>query len=538
MADPAQAPRLDSRPWAAVAVLCLAVFVINVSTTIMNVALPSIALELDASTRDLLWVVDSFNLTFAGLVLAAGTLSDRYGRRRALLAGLAVFGLAAAAGAASTSAGMLIGWRALMGVGAAVIFPATLSIIVNLFEDRTSRAKAIGVWGATTGLAVALGPILGGAVLERFWWGSAQLLAAPVAAAAFVLARRHVPESRDPDAPAVDRVGVLLSALALGGFVYAVIEAPERGWGSTPTLLAFAGAGLALVAFIAWERRVPEPMLDVRIFGDMRFSAASGAVTFSFFALFGFIFLVTLYFQFLKGYTPLETGVRLLPVAACVAISNVVGVRLAVRLGTKVVVVAGLLLQTAAYLWIARLDVATGYGEIAVQMVLLGTGMGLTGAPATEAIMGVVPVARAGVGSAVNDATRELGGTVGVAVIGSVFLSLYRSAFDDLVLPAAVVEPARDSVAAAVAQAGILARSGQGEAASVLGEASQDGFFDGLAAGCYVAAGVSLAGALLAALFLPAHPGRGDPRGPADVPGGEAVAGRLTPRPPSAASAR
>lgn len=502
-------------PWLVLAVLCAAVVLINLSTTIMNTALPTLVRDLDASTRELLWIVDAFNLAFAALVLAAGSLSDRFGRRRALVLGLAIFAVASAAGAWSGSPGALVAWRAVMGVGAAIIFPTTLSIIANVFPERRRRATAIGLWGASTGVAVALGPIAGGALLERFWWGAAQLATAPVAVATLVLALLLVPESRDPAAPRLDRPGLMLSALALGAFVFGIIEAPERGWLSTATLAVLGLAALLVGLFVAWERRVDQPMLDVRLFANPRFSAASASVTLAFFALFGFIFLITLYFQFLRGYSPLETGIRLLPVALSVAVANLVGVRLGVRLGAKVIVAAGLLLLAGAYLWIAGVDAATPYGEIAGQMVLLGAGMGLTGAPATEAIMGAVPAAKAGVGSAVNDATREVGGTLGVAVIGSVFLSLYRDAFAGLAAPAEALARARESVGAAFEAAERLAASGQGAAAARLAARAEAGFFDGLAAGCLVAAGVSVAGAIAALLFLPAQPRRAAPDVPA-----------------------
>lgn len=490
------------RRWAVLAVLCLAVFVINVSTTIVNVALPTLVGELGASTRDLLWIVDAFNLAFAALVLAAGSLSDRFGRRRFLLGGLAVFAAASLAGAWSESPAELTAWRAVAGIGAAVIFPVTLSIVANVFPDRVQRAKAIGIWGATTGVAVALGPIAGGWLLERFWWGSILVFCAGVAAAAFLLTAALVPDSRDPSTPRLDAGGLVLSTLGLGALVRAIIEAPGNGWSSAATLVGFGVAAACLTAFVLWERRTPHPMLDVSLFANLRFTAASGAVTLSFFALFGFIFLITQYFQFLKGYGPFETGVRLLPVALCVAFWSIAGARLAVAIGTKAVVAAGLLSLTAAYAWISTVGTGTSYAEIAGQMILLGSGMGLTSAPATEAIMGVVPAAKAGIGSAVNDATRELGGTLGVAVIGSVALSLYRDAFAGSGLPPAAAE----SVGAALNGAGRIGASDPVLAAR-LGSVAREGFLDGLAAGCYVAAGVALAGAVLTVIFLPAQPG-------------------------------
>ncbi len=355
-------------------------------------------------------------------------------------------------------------------------------------------------------MAVALGPVAGGWLLEQFWWGSILVFTAVVALLALVLSLAVVPDSRDPSVPRLDVRGLVLSSGGLGLLVHAIIEAPERGWGSPTSLLAFAAAAVVLVVFVLVERRTAEPMLDVGLFTNLRFTAASLAVTASFFALFGFIFLITQYFQFVKGYGPLETGLRILPVATFVAITSVTGAKLAVRFGTKLVVTTGLLSLAASYFWISFASAGTSYLEIVGQMVLLGSGMGLTSAPATEAIMGVVPAAKAGIGSAVNDATRELGGTLGVAVIGSVALSLYRDAIGEQGLPAEATAAAQESVGAAYAVAASLPDGG-----AALSRAAQDGFIDGLSAGCLVASGVALAGAILVARYLPAHPVAEDP---------------------------
>ena len=499
--------------------LCMAAFVISLDITIVNVALPSLVRQLHASTTDLQWVVDAYSLVFAALILAAGSLSDRLGRKGTLIVGLGVFGAASLAGSAGTTVGQLITARAVMGLGAALIFPATLSLISNIFTGRAERARAIGLWGATTGVGIALGPIVGGWLLGRFWWGSVFLLMAPVAAGIAAFVALVIPPSRDPTTPPVDWAGLVLSAVAMGVLVYTIIEAPDTGWGSARTVAGFLASVVVLAGFLAVERRRRYPMLDVGLFRNLRFTAASAAVTVSFFALNGFIFLITQYFQFLKAYTPLATGVRLLPVASSVAVASLVGTRLAVRVGNKQVVTTGLVLLGAAFGWIATTSAATSYPQIVAQMLVLGTGMGLTSAPATEAIMGVVPKEKAGVGSAVNDATRLLGGTLGVAVIGSVAASVYAAQLGSTLptgLPAAAVEAAKGSVGGAIVAAQHLPSAGLHPAADQLRIAAIHAFEHSLAAGCLVAMAVAVAGAVLAWFVLPARPSAATP--PETVP--------------------
>jgi EmrB/QacA subfamily drug resistance transporter len=502
---------MQRKPWI-LASLLLAAFAINVETTIVNVAIPTLARDLQASTTELVWIVDAYNLVFAALILAAGNLGDRVGRKGVLLAGLGVFGAATIAAGLADSPGQLIAARAVMGLGAALIFPATLSLLTNVFTERGERARAIGLWGATTGIGVALGPIVGGWLLERDGWESVFFALAPIAVLCLILVSLYVPSSRDPEAPRADRPGLALSTAAMAILVYTIIEAPNHGWGEARTVAGFALAALLLAAFIAWERRAAAPMLDVGLFRNLRFSAASGAVTISFFALMGFIFLVTLYFQFLKGYGPFETGLRLLPVATLTAITSVLGTALAVRSGAKLVVAAGLVLLAAGFAWAGTSSASTSYLTLAGQMVLIGSGMGLTSAPATESIMGAVPRAKAGVGSAVNDATRILGGTLGVAVIGSIYASLYASRLADglgVGIPGPAADAARDSVGGALGAADQLAAAGQGDLANTLHDAASTAFFHGFEIACLVAAGVAIAGALVAVVLLPAHPTTG-----------------------------
>ena len=500
------------RPGLVLAAVCLAVFAINIDSTVVNVALPSLSRQLGAGTRDLQWIVDAYNLSFAALVLAAGSIGDRYGRRPALLVGLLGFAASSAAGALCTTPGALIATRFATGAFAALVFPTTLSVITNTFPDRAARAKAVGAWGAVTGLGVAVGPVTGGLLLTGFSWPSVFVGLVPVALLAAAAVWRHVPESRDPSTPPLDRAGLLTATVAVGSLVYTIIEAPGRGWGSAPSIAGFAVAAAVTVAFVVLERRREHPMLDVTLFRHRAFSAASASVTVAFFALFGFIFLITQYMQFVRGWGTLSTGARILPVALSIGTFSVLGANLASRLGTRVIVTGGLTLLGGAFLWISQAGATLPYEVIVAQMVMMGTGLGLTTAPATESILSVLPAAKAGVGSAVNDATREAGGTLGVAVIGSVFTSLYAS---HLVhgpaarLPAGALRAAQDSVGAGYA----LAARAPAAVHAALSHSVQSSFITGLHAGCLVAASVCLVGAL-GALALP---GRRTMRSPSAV---------------------
>ncbi len=365
-------PIFKDHPIAALAFICLSVFVISVDATIVNVALPTLSRELNADTAQLQWIVDAYTLVMAGLMLSMGSLSDRFGRRAWLSAGLAVFALTSAVASQVDSAGALIWARAAMGVGAAVIFPTTLSLITNIFTDPAKRAKAIGLWAAMVGVGVAAGPISGGWLLEHFWWGSVFMVNVPVAAVAIIGGVLFIPTSRDPAAPPVDLPGLVLSSIGITALVYTVIEAPNWGWGSLHTAAGFAAAAVVLAAFALWERHTPHPMLDVSVFANRRFSGGSLAVTAGFLTLFGFIFVITQYFQFIKSYSAFETGVRLLPVAISIAVASIVGPRIVERIGTTAVVVAGLAIFAAGLAWASTADAGTPYLEIATPDVDVG----------------------------------------------------------------------------------------------------------------------------------------------------------------------
>ena len=501
----------NPRRWQILAVLCVSLFVIVMDNTIVNVALPTLARELDAGTSSLQWIVDAYTLVFAGLLLAAGGLGDRFGRKGALLAGLALFGAFSAAGAFASSTGQLISARAVMGVGAALIFPTTLAIVVNVFTEPRERAAAIGIWTAIAGVGVALGPISGGWLLEHFSWGSVFLVNVPVTVAGIVGTLVLVPRSRDPRAPRLDLPGLALSIAGVTLLVWSLIEAPSHGWISATTIGGITGAVALLSVFAWWELRTPAPLLDVHLFRNMRFTAASLAITLGFFALFGFIFLVTQYLQLVKGYSALQAGVRTLPFAIAMVVAAVSSPKVVQRIGTKVVVAAGLALMAAGFAIASTNDASTSYSVIASAMVLMGFGLGSAAAPATESILASLPREKAGVGSAVNDTTREVGGTLGVAVLGSIMASVYGGRILDALsgtpLPAGLRAAAGDSLAAALQIAGGVG----GAAGRGIALAAQDAFVQAFQIGSVVTGAVALVGAVIALLFLPARSRQEEP---------------------------
>ena len=486
----------------ALGVLALSLLLITMSNTVLNVGLPTIRAELGAGSSQLQWIVDSYLLVFAGLLLAAGSLGDRFGRKRALLSGLTVFGLGSVAAALAPDATTLIAARAVMGLGAAGIMPTTLSILTNIFPPE-ERPKAIAAWAAVAGLGIAIGPISGGFLIEHFDWSSMFLINVPVVALALLGVIVLVPDSRDVAAPKLDLPGTGLSIAGLSAIVWGLIEAPERGWGSPVILAAFAAGAAIVAAFIAWERHTDHPMLDVSVFRNLRFSAASISIAFVFFALMGVMYVLTVYLQSVLGYTALQAGVRTLPVAVGMILASRLSVGLTRRLGTKFSVAAGLAHVAGALMLIATFDTGTGTLAIAIALGIMGYGMGLAMAPATEAIMGSLPRAKAGVGSAMNDVVRELGGTLGVAVLGSVLTSSYGSGMDDATagLPPAAAEAARDQVGAAHE---IGAQLG-GNAGTTLIDAANSAFVDAMATTATLAAAAAVVGALIALALLPSR---------------------------------
>jgi EmrB/QacA subfamily drug resistance transporter len=497
------------RRWLILPVLCLSVFLVVVDNTIVNVALPTLNRHLGASITSLQWIVDAYSLAFAGLLLAGGGVGDRLGRKGTMQIGLIFFGVFSVAAAASHSTGTLITSRALMGIAAAFIFPASLAILTSVFEDPAERQKALGIWGATSGVAVAFGPVVGGALLEHFWYGSIFLVNVPIVVVTVLAGQILIPKLSPVRAHPFDIRGVVVSTAGVTALVLGIIEGPQWGWSATGTLACFAVAAVLLTAFTFLELRTEGPLLDVRVFKIPRFSGGAISISIAFYCLFGFIFLITQYFQFVKGYSTLSAGVHTLPFAIVAAVFTPLAAVVALRVGSRAVVTSGLLLMGGGLVVAAfNSEVDTAYwGPVLVSMVLLALGLSAITAPTAEAVMGSVPDEQRGAAGAVNNTTRELGGTLGVAVFGSVFASAYApkiiSAFRPLPIPAGPKAESHQSVAAALTVVGRAPHSVRPALENVVFTA----FHSGLRVSAIAGAGVALLGALAAFRLLP---GRAD----------------------------
>jgi EmrB/QacA subfamily drug resistance transporter len=495
------AEKAYERRWWTLAVVCMSLVVIVIDNSILNIALPTIVRELGASGSDLEWILDAYVIVFASLLLIAGALGDKYGRKGALTVGLVLFASFSGLAAFATSPDMLIAARALMGVGAAFIFPTTLSILTNTFEGR-ERAKAIGVWAGVSGVGVALGPLLGGILVERFDWGAVFFVNIPICAAALVLGFFFIPTSRDPDNRPLDPIGALLSFLTLVALLYAIIRIGELSRVTTDIAVSFVLGVCLLVLFAWWETHTDNPMIDVRVFRNPRFSAASAVLTLTSFALYGSLYLLTQYFQFVLGYSPVEAGLLAMPVAIGMMVMSPNAPRLVFRWGTKRVVVAGSLVIAGSMALYASNTIMSSFVGGCFVRLLFGIGLGLTSAPATESIMGSLPRSRAGVGSAINDTTRQTGGALGIAIIGSLFLASYHHFADKTKgLSAASSAALHDSLGRALD----LARTLPARQASVLASLSREAFIEAMRITYPIAAAFLVFAAFVAWKWLPAR---------------------------------
>ena len=448
-------PAIHARRWFLLGVMCMSLVMVVMGVSGLNTAIPSIQRDLDSTATDLQWIFDSYAIVFAGLLLTAGALGDRFGRKRALVFGLGVFGIGAVIGTFASTSTVLIVSRSVMGLGAAFVMPSTLSLLTSIFPPH-ERRKAIALWAGFAGAGGALGPLIVGFLLTDWWifpshwWGAAFLVNTIAAAVVLVVVVVLAPESRDEQVTPLDPIGAVLSIVGLAALLFAIIEGPTKGWSSTPVVSGFIVGAAGLAAFVWWEFHTEHPMLPMRFFRQRGFSLGSGVITFAFFVMFGFFFLIGQYVQFVRGYSPLEAGLALMPFALMLILIAPRSAMLGERFGLNAIVVAGFIGMTVGFVLFALVDPDSSYWEILVGLIVLGGSMAITAAPATGAIMSSVPLNRAGVGSAVNDTSREVGGALGIAVLGSIATSSYRSSVDVSALPAEAAAAAGESVGAAV----------------------------------------------------------------------------------------
>jgi EmrB/QacA subfamily drug resistance transporter len=509
--------RVYARRWWTLAVLCLSLLIVFVGNSSLNVTIPTLSRVLGASTAQLQWVIASYSLVFAGLLFSTGAIGDRFGRKGALQFGLVVYLAACLLATASTAMWQLIACRAVMGIGAAFIMPSTLSILVNVFP-ADERTKAIAIWASVTGAAGAIGPVASGWLLGHFWWGSVFFVNVPILVTALVAGHFLVPKSRDPEQAPLDPIGALLSIAGIVSLVYGLIQAPQDGWTSPVALASFGIAFVMLLFFVLWELHVDEPMLDMRFFKNPAFSTGTGGMILIFLSMFGVMFLITQYFQLILGYSPLSAALRLLPMAPIMILVSPMTPRLSAKFGANRVVSSGMISIATGLLMFRALTPHTPYWYVLVCIVPLVTGIALCMSPMTTSIMSAVPERRAGAGSAMNDATRELGAALGIALMGSLAQSSYTASLAHVVnrLPAPIRKQANTSLADALTAARRLG----GPAGRVLTVAADHAFINGIQLAVTAGALLALTSAFIVFRNLPHH----------------AIHGAETPEPQSAAA--
>ncbi len=505
--------------WATLSVLCITLLLISLDNTVLNVALPSIVRTLHATASQLQWIVDAYAVVFAGLLLSLGALGDRVGRKWVFMGGLVVFGAGSAFAAFSGSPDRLTLARAIMGVGAAALMPCTLSILTNVFTAEHERARAIGFWSATAGLGVAIGPILGGFLLVHFWWGSVFLVNVPIALLGLIATAFLVPNSKNPSATRADPVGATLSILGLGLLLWGIIEAPNRTWTSPLVLGALAGSAAIIVAFVLWERHSDHPMLPLRFFHHRRYSAAIASLALVLFALLGLFFLVTQYLQFSLGFSPLRTGLAIGPIALVLLFVAPLSIVAARRFGTKPVVAGGLLLVAVGLGLLSGTTVQSTYRDAVPYFVLIGVGVGLALAPSTESIMGSLPKEEAGVGSATSDTSMQIGGALGVAVLGTALNIRYQNVLTPLLAHQAVPASISKLILGSLGGALAVAQHVPGPTGDALAAAARRGFVSGMDLGLVIASVVVGVAGLVVLAVLPNRPEEPDPHEPSEEEG-------------------
>jgi MFS transporter, DHA2 family, multidrug resistance protein len=497
------------RRWAILGVLVTSLLVVVLDNTILNVALKTIQISLSATQSELVWAINSYIVVFAALLFTWGVLGDRYGRKRILVIGLLLFGVASALSAFAASPTQLIVFRGLMGIGAAAVLPVTLAIITVIFPS-SERGRAVGLWAGAVGAAIAIGPILGGFLLEHFWWGSVFLVNVPVVILGVAGILALVPETRDPTPRGIDPIGVPISIVGLLMLVYGIVHGGDtRDWSSLGVLGWIVAGIVVLAVFVVYEIRSRHPSLDIALFRNADFSVALTAVSLTFFALMGSTFFLVFYLQVVRGLSPLEAGLCSIPVAVGQLLSAPFSATLVARFGARTVMTSGLTLVVMAFALLLFIEVETPLWIFLVTYALIGLGMGATVAPATTRILAALPPHRAGAGSAVQNTMRQVGGALGVAILGSVLSTVYGNQVLAAVgvLPASTASAASDSVGSTYEIAAQLVREGvlteaQGGA---LTDAANAAFIDAMNVVTIIVIAVLVTAAAVVFFLLPRH---------------------------------
>jgi DHA2 family multidrug resistance protein-like MFS transporter len=495
-----EAPKAGRREWIGLGVIALPCLLYSMDLTVLYLAVPSLTADLEPSSTELLWITDIYGFILAGFLITMGTLGDRIGRRRLLLIGAAAFGVGSVLAAFSTSVEMLIVTRALLGLAAATLAPSTLSLIRNMFLDPKQRTFAIGVWTTSFSVGAALGPLLGGLLLEFFWWGSVFLVAVPVMVLLLALGPRLLPEYRDPNAGRLDLVSAGLSVVAVLALVYGLKELAAGGLESTPLLSILFGLGVGLV-FVRRQRTLADPLIDLQLFRNRTFSTSLAAITATFAIMFGTFLFIAQYLQLVLGYSPLEAGLWTAPSSFGFIAGALLSSVLVRRIRPAFVVAGGLVLATAGLALLAQAGPGSSVAVVVVASVILSLGVAPPVTLLTDLIVGCVPPERAGVASGISETGTELGGALGIAVLGSIGVAVYRNELADAVpagVPAEASEASKDTLGGALEVVGGLG----GEGGASLLEAAEEAFTQGMQVAALAAAAVALGAALLAALFL------------------------------------
>jgi EmrB/QacA subfamily drug resistance transporter len=499
-------PAHPSRRWLALGVLCLSLLIVTLDNTVLNVALPTLVRDLGATSTDLQWIVDAYVLVFAGLLLVSGSVADRFGRKWTFLAGLVAFAGCSLWAAFSGSVGWLIVARASMGVGGALIMPSTLALITSMYPEHRERQRAFGLWAATTGAGVALGPIIGGLLLAHFGWGSVFLINVPIAVVALALAIPFVPNSQNPEAERPDLLGALLSTGGLALLLWAIIDAPVHGWASSTVIGAGLGGVVVLAGFAIWERHASQPMLRLDFFRSRRFSVAVISVSMVMLGLFGALFVLTQFLQFDLGYTALQTGIRVLPAAGVIVVVAPFASLLDRAFGGKLVVGAGLALIAGGLWQISASTVATTYMDILPGILMLGVGAALVIPSVTASVMGALPAEHTGIGAATNSAFLQIGGALGVAVLGSQLSTRFQSQMTTALAPYHVPSGVESTILGSIGGAlGVAGHEG-GIIGETLTDWARSAFVSGMDLALLTGAVVAIVAAVLALVALPGRP--------------------------------